>query len=211
MRERPEQATPLRRVPTQARSRKRYEAILDAAAVLFADVGFDAATTEGIAKRAGTSIGSVYQFFPDKKAIFVALAQRNIGRSQETLERAVLASAGRGWVDTLEGVIDAFVELLRKDVGYRAVWVNLQLYGEYAQAEATAQRALVHTVRDLVASRAPNLSAEDQRAIAALVVNVASMSLAAAVQQRKDRADRMVRELKRMLVAYLETYLSESE
>ena len=59
-------ATRERRVPVQERSKKRLEAILEAAARLFAGSGYEQTTMEGIAEAAGTSIGSVYQFFPNK-------------------------------------------------------------------------------------------------------------------------------------------------
>ena len=52
-----------RRVPQQARSRERYNLILDSAARLFAEVGYEAATTNAIADVAGVSIGSLYQYF----------------------------------------------------------------------------------------------------------------------------------------------------
>ena len=76
----------LRVVPTQERSRRRLETILDAAATLFADQGFEAVTVDAIAKSAGTPIGSVYQFFADKRAVFVALAERCNQRTQEAFE-----------------------------------------------------------------------------------------------------------------------------
>jgi AcrR family transcriptional regulator len=66
----------LRRVPQQARGAQRITKILDAADELFAETGYEAATTNAIAARANTSIGSLYQFFPNKEAIFTALAQR---------------------------------------------------------------------------------------------------------------------------------------
>lgn len=198
--------TKARRVPTQARSRKRYEAILDAAADLFAEAGFEATTVEAIARRAETSIGSVYQFFPDKKAIFIALTDRNIGRSTEALA-GLLQPSGRSWSELLESTIDGIVALLRSDVGFRAVWTNLQLYGEYADAEAAAQRDFIRTVRALVAANGPHLSGEDHKAIAAMIVHATSLLLAVALQEPSGRSERMVREIKRMLVAYLATYL----
>src|SRR6202011_4219225 len=75
-----------RRVPTQDRSRQRVERILDAAARTFAEVGFEAATTETIAERAGTSIGSVYQFFPNKKALYDAIASRYLDRTRRLFD-----------------------------------------------------------------------------------------------------------------------------
>ena len=55
----------MRRVPVQARGQRTVARILDAAAELFVGDGYDATTTTQIAKRAGVSIGSLYQFFPD--------------------------------------------------------------------------------------------------------------------------------------------------
>src|SRR6266851_6317665 len=64
----------LRREPRQDRGRRRIDAIIEAASAEFAEVGYEATTTNAIARRAGTSIGSLYQFFPNKEAILEALA-----------------------------------------------------------------------------------------------------------------------------------------
>jgi AcrR family transcriptional regulator len=58
----------------QARGQRRIDQLLDVAARVFAEVGFEAATTNGIAARAGVSPGSLYQFFPNKDAMAEALA-----------------------------------------------------------------------------------------------------------------------------------------
>ena len=71
---------PLRRQPQQKRSKERVERILDAAAIVFDEVGFEAATTHAIAAKANTAVGSLYQFFPDKLAIFNALELRHVDR-----------------------------------------------------------------------------------------------------------------------------------
>src|SRR5579883_1388343 len=68
----------LRRQPKQQRSQQRVEKILQAAAAVFTEVGYEAATTHMIAARAATAIGSLYQFFPDKLAIFHALEARHM-------------------------------------------------------------------------------------------------------------------------------------
>src|SRR5439155_1980997 len=67
--------TKLRRAPKQERGQRRIGRILQAAAEEFARVGFDAATTNSIARRARTSVGSLYQFFPNKEAILAALTE----------------------------------------------------------------------------------------------------------------------------------------
>src|ERR1051325_5246022 len=68
----------------QARGQRRLELIVDTDAQVFADVGFEAASTNLIAARAGVPIGSVYQFFPNKDAIAEVLADRFVYRLGET-------------------------------------------------------------------------------------------------------------------------------
>jgi AcrR family transcriptional regulator len=67
-----------RRKPKQPRSRQTVEAILDAVVRILKREGFAAITTNHIAEVAGVSIGSLYQYFPDKRAIFVALHGRHV-------------------------------------------------------------------------------------------------------------------------------------
>jgi transposase-like protein/AcrR family transcriptional regulator len=75
----------LRRQPQQKRGKQRVEKILIAAAEVFAEAGFAAATIQQIADRASTAVGSIYQFFPDKLAIFNALFAEHL-RLTETIE-----------------------------------------------------------------------------------------------------------------------------
>jgi AcrR family transcriptional regulator len=67
-----------RRAPRQERSRLTVEAILDAAARVFERHGYAAGTTNRIAERAGVSIGSLYQYYPNKDAVLVALVERHL-------------------------------------------------------------------------------------------------------------------------------------
>ncbi|MFX6225919.1 helix-turn-helix domain-containing protein, partial [Acinetobacter baumannii] len=70
------EATPLRRQPSQNRSRERVERRLAVATELLAAHGSDAMRMGESAERAGVSIGSLYQYFPDKAAIIRTLAER---------------------------------------------------------------------------------------------------------------------------------------
>ena len=72
-----------RKIPIQARSKATFDAILEAAAQVLERLGYAEATTNRIAERAGVSIGSVYEYFPGKDAIFAALKERI---DQETFE-----------------------------------------------------------------------------------------------------------------------------
>ncbi|WP_205315735.1 TetR/AcrR family transcriptional regulator [Nonomuraea lactucae] len=67
-----------RKTPRQQRSQETYDAILEAAAQLFERLGYAGATTNKIAERAGVSIGSLYQYFPNKDALLYALGERHV-------------------------------------------------------------------------------------------------------------------------------------
>jgi len=65
-----------RKQPTQARARRTWNAILDGAAQVLIAQGYERATTDRIAERTGVSVGTIYEYFPNKDAIFAALQRR---------------------------------------------------------------------------------------------------------------------------------------
>ncbi|NBE95294.1 TetR family transcriptional regulator [Nonomuraea sp. K271] len=82
-----------RKQPRQQRSRETVAAILEAAAQLFQRHGYTGTTTNKIAERAGVSIGSLYQYFPNKDALLVALAEHYLAESAQQVAQ-VFARAG---------------------------------------------------------------------------------------------------------------------
>ncbi|TGK81474.1 TetR/AcrR family transcriptional regulator [Leptospira noumeaensis] len=64
-----------RKVPQQKRSKERYQKIVDTAIELLGEVGYDDLTTDLIAERSGISVGSIYQFFPNKESIIYSHAE----------------------------------------------------------------------------------------------------------------------------------------
>ncbi len=85
-----------RRRPRQARSRATWDAIVEAAAQVLERDGPAGFSTTSVAERAGVSIGTLYQYFPDKQAILLAAAEREIGEApalanrQKALMRALV-------------------------------------------------------------------------------------------------------------------------
>ena len=79
--------TSTRREPKQERSRQTVEAVLEAVQRVLRRQGADAITTNRVAEAAGVSIGSLYQYFPDKQAIFMALHDRHVDGVRQVIER----------------------------------------------------------------------------------------------------------------------------
>jgi AcrR family transcriptional regulator len=72
-----------RKMPVQDRSRAMVGYVLEAAAQLFGELGYEGTTTNRVAERAGVSIGSVYQYFPNKEALLLALAERHLEEARQ--------------------------------------------------------------------------------------------------------------------------------
>lgn len=199
-----------RRTPLQDRSKKRYESILDAAAVVFAEDGYDAATMEAIAARAETSIGSVYQFFENKRELFRALASRCLDRSRAAFELFLPAGQTPGpWRETLEAVVDGFVALSLSDSSFRAIWRNLHLYGEYADADEAMLRDFVERTRRLIGHYSPHLPPKKRALVAQMLVHATNAMLLVAFRGDETERDVMIAETKILLVRYLEAYVDE--
>jgi len=103
-------ARQVRRRPRQRRARETVEAVLDAVIRILKRDGFRAITTNRIAEVAGVSIGSVYQYFPDKGSIFNALHQRHIDQIDRLVQRKLVEHASSPLEDLMRGMIEAMIE-----------------------------------------------------------------------------------------------------
>jgi AcrR family transcriptional regulator len=126
----------------QRRSAATYEALLQAAARVFARKGFDAAQTPEIAAEAGVSTGAFYRYFSDKRAAFVELIAHHLSQahhevmSKLTPERFV----GRDGVDkrrAIDLVIDVLFERIARDAELERVYLSMS----FADPEVRALRA----------------------------------------------------------------------
>jgi len=196
-----------RRTPVQERSRARVDAILDAADAVFLEMSYAAATTNHVAARAGTSIGSLYRFFPDKEALLVALADRYRARLMETLER-VRPPDPRGL--TLAAMvasgIDGFNAYLAANPGFRTLieQANHPALREGNRAHDDAMGAAIYAMQERVAPSPRDKKARAERE-AVVAVTVATLGNLQMLSFSRDDAfrKRVVAEAKVMVVAYL--------
>ncbi|WP_198348075.1 TetR family transcriptional regulator [Plantactinospora sp. KBS50] len=112
---------PLRRVPVQGRSVARVQRMLDACAELVDEVGYEGLTTTLLAERAGVAIGSVYQFFPDKRAIVQALTLRNLEAYLQRLADRLTGEDLADWWDGVDAGIDEYISMHRQVPGFRTL------------------------------------------------------------------------------------------
>ncbi|MFF3255396.1 TetR/AcrR family transcriptional regulator [Actinacidiphila glaucinigra] len=116
----------LRRVPVQQRSAERFARILDAAAAILDEGGYEELSTREVAARAGVPIGSVYRFFSNKRAMADALARRNLdtylaGVTDRLDALGADRGAAGGWRRLIDVVVDQYVAMRRTVPGFALV------------------------------------------------------------------------------------------
>ncbi|AZZ55497.1 TetR family transcriptional regulator [Rathayibacter iranicus] len=111
----------VRNEPVQVRSAARLASLLDAAASVVDEVGFDRLTTAMVAERAGAAIGTVYRYFPDRIAVLQALRERALERFRRRVITQIRDTEPATWWGAVDCSIDAFVEMHRNEPGFRSI------------------------------------------------------------------------------------------
>jgi AcrR family transcriptional regulator len=146
---------PVRRKPQQKRARQTVEAVLDAVVRILKREGVSAVTTNRIAEVAGVSIGSVYQYFPDKQAIFVALHRRHVEEVDRLIQSTLVDHARSPLKELVSALMDAMIQahstdpelykLLLSEVPHRADGTKafaVRLHGTFLLAIGSRSREL---------------------------------------------------------------------
>ncbi len=203
-----EDETPLmRRSPRQARGRERVARLLDAAEELFGEVGYEAASTNQIAARAGVPIGSLYQFFPNKEAIVGAVALRYQEGAAAALSAALAPASAELAPEALAGlVLEAMVAFGSARMGFTRIVLQAGADPHLAGAAAAIMDIAAAQLEAILAVRSPALPPH-QRSLAARVAMTAVMALLALVTAEKQRGPEHVKgilaEAQQLLAAYL--------
>jgi AcrR family transcriptional regulator len=197
------------RAPQQERSRKRRDAIVDAAADLFADELFPAVTMEAIAKHASAPIGSVYQFFADKRAVFAAVMERSNQRATETFDALLqptddaLDLASIDWRDAIDLAVDGFAALQASEPSIRASNRNVAFMGELLDNEEALQRTLSRRTAKLLGVYFPKAAPARRRLVATMVVDLSVTFLVLADRRQGAMARAQLTECKKLVKLYI--------
>jgi AcrR family transcriptional regulator len=193
-----------RKQPQQARSADLVAAILEAAVQVLAKEGAGHFTTARVAEKAGVSVGSVYQYFPNKAAILFRL-QSDEWRQTTDLLRAILADLERPPLERLRTLVHAFIRSECEEAGMRVALNDAApLYRDAPEAQAV-RVAGSDIVRDFMREALPQGS-EEVRALAGDLVTTTLSQVGKAFSEAprtEDEISAYAEAMADMFVAYL--------
>lgn len=190
----------------QARGQQRIEQILHAAAVVFAERGYDTATTNAIAAEAGISPGSLYQFFKNKDDIAGALAAHYV--TQLTALRGDAfrseAIAGLSLDDAVTTVLEPLIAFNLAHPGFKALFARTDMPAGLREAVRPIQEAIHAQVADLIATFLPDRSRVDVARAATVAIQLVRAMTPLIAGASGDERRALVGELHAVLVSYLD-------
>lgn len=193
----------MRRAPVQERSAARVERMLDVCGELIDELGYEATTTTLIAKRAGVSVGSLYQFFPDRRAVVQALARRNMEIFLDRMRPLLATRRYQYWWLALNGALELFAELHRAIPGFRVVRFGDIVDNHLLEPGQDNDYVFASHMFGLLAEYFDFKPDEDMRAVLVVLVKVLDTVTRYAFRERE--GDRRVLAEARIL---MDTYLS---
>jgi AcrR family transcriptional regulator len=187
-----------RRIPRQQRAQESCAAIFEAAAQILLRDGMAGLSTNRIAERAGVSIGTLYQYFPNKQAVLLAMGRRDIEETSAAVAAAVAAAAAAG---ELPGprVIHCLVERFSARPQVRRVLMET-VFSQQLHAElATALEAMTR----LLVQHGPPLAAATPAAVFVLTRAVMGVLRGAVMEDAAPEPALLEQELLRLARSYL--------
>ena len=192
-----------RRIPLQERGERRVAELLEAAASEFAEVGYDRATMKAIAKRAGASIGAIYQYFPDKAAVASALRILYVNEMEDRWMKVEEATAALSVKQRIQRFVDTMIRFMGEHPSYITI---LDAPADSKRDKETRAR-LRARLANVFQTRRPGVSPEHAYRVACVALQmIKSMNALYAEAKPQERLE-IVEEYKVALTAYIEKRL----
>jgi AcrR family transcriptional regulator len=201
----------LRRTPKQERGQRRIARILEAAATEFARVGFDAATTNAIASRAKTSVGSLYQFFPNKEAILAALTEHYLGELRALHDQVLsISQAARLPLAVFfDQLVDRLADFHVTHAGFLGLFYGSPTSGPLAAAADRLHQECIAGAEACIAARMPDLDPVRLRLYATVNVQAVKALLPLALASAPDARAQLLAEIKKLMMRYMDGVMAE--
>lgn len=193
-----------RKQALQARSRATVDVILKATARILIAEGYDRASTNKVAARAGVSIGSLYQYFPSKEALVAALLERHLEEMGQVLRAAFPRLAAAPIEQAAEEVVRLMVAAHSVDPALHRVFVEqVPRIGQLERIQGFEEE-MTGLVRAYLEPRRDKLVVEDLDMAAFIVVGIVESLTHAAVLSRPELlGEPFVREVSAVVIRYL--------
>lgn len=197
----------LRKQPRQARSTRLVADILEAATRVLVRDGARRFTTARVAERAGISVGSLYQYFPNKEAILFRLQEEEWGQTMADLRR-ILGDASAAPPERLRAGVRMFFRSECDEAAFRsALEEAAPLYREAPEARAHSEESR-RLMERFMSDALPRATPRDRAFAADLIGTVMSSAGKAISSQSRSRAqvDELAAAVGEMFCLYLKTY-----
>ncbi len=196
-----------RKLPTQSRSKATVDAIIEAATHILREQGLQALSTNKVAEMAGVSIGSLYQYFPNKDAIMVALAIASHDRMQVQLFAALSAAASEPIDRALDLVLTQIAAWRASDPKLLSAIDNyIPTVTEQAEVVNFLDQSSTAVVETFLRARGDEIGVTDYAAAAFLLVHTIqplAQRLHALQLRDPERVPRVRAELHKMIIGYI--------
>ncbi|MDZ4324244.1 MAG: TetR/AcrR family transcriptional regulator [Pseudomonas sp.] len=190
---------PARRNPTQQRSRERQERILAAATQLTASKGSDQLRMSEIAECCGISIGSLYQYFPDKSSVIQTLAERYNAESRRCIEAALAAvEDAQGLSAAFSALLDEYYEIVLATPAMRDIWSGMQADKHLMALELQESRIAGGLLAEVMMRVYPGSDAGQVQASAFLIWHLGEATMRLAISCAPEEGRGLVEAFKRM-------------
>jgi AcrR family transcriptional regulator len=177
--------------------------MLDACAELVDEVGYDGLTTTLLAERAGVAIGSVYQFFPDKRAIVQALTLRSLEGYLERLGARLAEEDISHWWDAVDAAIDEYIDMHRTIPGFRTLHFGDVVDIHLLDDERDNNDVIVSQLAALLIGRFGIVDAERLQFVLAIAVEAADALIKMAFRRSPEGDPVVLGEAKALIKDYL--------
>lgn len=195
----------MRRKPQRVRGQRRVDAILTAAAQLFAVKGYESATTNAIAAKAKIPIGSVYQFFPNKESILRELVTRHRADLQNLFQTLLTPESLTAPTAVLvDKVMDSLNDFGTSHTGFRPIFLHSPASPRLAAVAVQLDNEIVGRVQTGYAWRYPNLKPKQIALYATITVTMIKSLLSIAAACDEATRPQVVTEVKAVLSNYLD-------
>jgi AcrR family transcriptional regulator len=194
-----------RKQPRQERSVQTVDAILEAAARIFETHGFEAGNTNKIAQLAGVSVGSLYQYFPDKHSLVTALHERHTAQVLQRLEQVLARNAGAALGAIVKDLVGALLdEHLARPQLQRVLHAQFALLAHRPE-ESPAARALFERLLSILSGFHPARARAELEVVVQMLLRTTESLIHSVVLEPPKDVDRatLEREIAHVLDGYL--------